>query len=151
MKKPHIFLDSSALFAGVISATGAARVLLELGEYEDIDLSISEFVVLEAERSLAIKSPHSIPHLRNVITKSIANIIRDPSPQEIRENLYLISDPNDVPILLSAMKAKADFLATHNRKHFLDDPKVAELSQILIGTPGDALAWVREYLAREKP
>jgi len=43
-----------------------------------------------------------------------------------------------------------DFLATHNRKHFLDDPKVAELSGLRIGTPGDALAWVRENLAGEK-
>ena len=146
MKKPHIFLDSSALIAGVISETGAAHALLELGENEYIDLTISEFVVLESERSIANKSPRNIPHLRNAIVKSQLNIIRDPSLKEIRENLYLISDPNDVPILLSAMKAKVDFLATHNRKHFLDDPKVAENSGLRIGTPGDALAWVRENL-----
>ena len=150
MKKPHIFLDSSALFAGVISTSGAARALLELGEYEDIDLTINEFVVLETERSIAVKSPHSIPHLRSIIAKSIANIIRDPSPQEIRENLYLISDPNDIPIILSAIRSKADFLVTHDHKHFLDDPKVAELSGLRIGTPGDALTWVRENLAGEK-
>jgi hypothetical protein len=32
MPKFNIFLDSSALIAGVISKTGAAYVLLELGE-----------------------------------------------------------------------------------------------------------------------
>lgn len=150
MKKPHIFLDSSALIAGIISETGAAHALLELGENEYIDLTISEFVVLESERSIALKSPQNIQGLRNAIVKSLLNIIRDPSQKEIRDNLYLISDPNDVPILLSAMKAKVDFLVTHNRKHFLDDPKVAELSGLQIGTPGDALAWVRESLAGEK-
>ena len=150
MKKPHIFLDSSALIAGVISDTGAAHALLELAEEEHIEITISEFVVIESERSVAIKSPQNIPHLRDLIIKSLLNIIRDPSPKEIRDNLYLISDPNDVPILLSAMKAKVDFLATHNRKHFLDDPKVSENSGLKIGTPGDALAWVRENLAGEK-
>jgi predicted nucleic acid-binding protein len=147
MKKPHIFLDSSALIAGIISDTGAAHALLKMGENEYIDLTISELVVLESERTIAIKSPRDIPNLRHVIVQSQLNIIRDPSANEIKENLYLISDPNDVPILLSAMKAKADFLATHNRKHFLNDPKVAELSGLKIGTPGDALAWVRDNLA----
>ena len=150
MKKPHIFLDSSALIAGVISDIGAAHALLELAEEEYIDITISELVVLESERTIAIKSPQNIPHLRDLIIKSLLNIIRDPSPKEIRDNLYLISDPNDVPILLSAIKAKVDYLATHNRKHFLDDPKVVELSGLRIGTPGDALAWVRENLAGEK-
>ena len=146
MKRPHIFLDSSALIAGVISETGAAHALLELAEEEYIDITISEFVILESERSIAIKSPQNILHLREVIVESLLNIIRDPSPKEIRDNLYLIGDPNDVPILLSAMKAKVDFLATHNRKHFLDDPKVSENSGLKIGTPGDTLAWVRDNL-----
>jgi predicted nucleic acid-binding protein len=147
MKKPHIFLDSSALIAGVISDTGAAHALLKLGENKYIDLTISELVVLESERAIAKKSPRDIPNLRNAIVQSQLNIIRNPSLKEISDHLYLIRDPNDVPILLSAMKAKVDFLATHNRKHFLDDPKVSELSGLRIGTPGDALAWVRENLS----
>jgi len=63
-----------------------------------------------------------------------------------KANLYLIDDPNDVPILHAAMKAKIDYLATHHCKHFLDDPKVAEKSGLKIGTPGDVLAWIRENL-----
>jgi len=148
MNKPHIFLDSSALIAGVISDTGAAHALLKLGENEYIDLTISELVILESERSIAVKSPRDIPNLRHIIVQSQLNIIRDPSSQEIRENLYLISDPNDVPILLSAKKAKVDFLVTHNRKHFLDDPKVAELSGLRIGAPSAALSWVRDNLGK---
>ncbi|MBK9207995.1 MAG: hypothetical protein IPL71_06720 [Anaerolineales bacterium] len=51
MKKVNIFLDSSALIAGIISETGAAHVLLQLGETEDIILIISEMVVNETKRS----------------------------------------------------------------------------------------------------
>lgn len=63
-----------------------------------------------------------------------------------QDHLYLIADPDDVPILLAAMQANVEYLATHNRKHFLDDPKVAERAGIKIGTPGDVLAWLRENL-----
>ncbi len=146
MPKFNIFLDSSALIAGAISDTGAAHVLLQLGESEDILLTISEMVIVESERSIAKKSPRNLNDLRSLIKTSRLKIVGDPSKKEVEASLYLIGDPNDVPILLAAMKAKVDYLATHNRRHFLDDPKVAERSGLKIGTPGDVLAWIRENL-----
>ena len=65
---------------------------------------------------------------------------------ETRRRILLGTKNQHVPILLAAMKASVDYLATHDRKHFLDDPKVAESSGLRIGTPGDALAWLRENL-----
>lgn len=146
MAKPNIFLDSSALVAGAISSAGAARAILLLGEFGDIVITISELVVVESERVVARKSPRSLDDLRNLIKISRVKIVRNPLPKDSRSNLYLIKDPADVPILLAAMRAGVDFLVTHNRKHFLDDPKVAENSGLRIGTPGDALAWLRENL-----
>jgi predicted nucleic acid-binding protein len=146
MSKFNIFLDSSALIAGAISETGAAHVLLNLGESRDVLLIVSELVILESERSIAKKAPRSLNDLRHIIRASNLQIVENPSREEVEANLYLISDPYDVPILLAAMKANVDFLVTHNRKHFLDDSKVTEKSGIRIGTPGDALAWLRENL-----
>lgn len=146
MKKINIFLDSSALIAGIISETGAAHVLLQLGETEDIALTISELVLNETERSIARKSPENLGNAKKEIQKSNIKVLQDPSRKEIQANLYLMDDPDDVPILLAAIKAKVDYLATHDHKHFLDDPKVAEKSGIRIGTPGDVLAWLRENL-----
>ncbi len=146
MQKYNIFLDSSALVAGILSETGAAHVLLMLGENEDILLTVSEMVIIESERAITLKSPKNIPILRNAIVSSNLAIVRDPTQKEVEANLYLINDPNDVPILVAAMKAKVDYLATHNRKHFLDDLTVAEKSGLRIGTPGDVLAWLRENL-----
>lgn len=149
MSKFNIFLDSSALIAGAISETGAAHVLLQLGESEDILLTISEMVIVESERSIAKKSPRNLNDLRKLIKTAKLRIVNDPSKKEVEANLYLIEDPNDVPILLAAMKAKVDYLATHNRKHFLDDPKVAEKAGLKIGTPSDVLAWIRENLSSQ--
>ena len=63
MSKFNIFLDSSALIAGVISKTGVAYVLLELGEQEEILLTISEMVITESERAIAKKSPSNLSGL----------------------------------------------------------------------------------------
>lgn len=146
MPKFNIFLDSSALIAGAISESGAAHVLLNLGESRDIVLTVSELVILESERSIARKSPRNLDDLRKLIKATNLRIVQNPSTDEVEANPYLINDPNDVPILLAAMKAKVDYLATHNRKHFLDDPKVSERSGLRIGTPGDVLAWLRDNL-----
>lgn len=130
MKKANIFLDRSALIAGIISETGAAHVLLQLDETEDIALTISELVLNETKRSNGRKKPEDL----------------EIAKQEIQANLYLMEDPDDVPILLATIKAKVDYLATHDHRHFLDDPKVAERAGIKIGTPGDVLTWLRENL-----
>lgn len=146
MPRIKVFLASSALIAGVISSAGAVRALLVMSENRQIEGIISEQVVVESERSIAIKSPRALPGFRQTIKDANLIIVRDPTRNETNENLYLISDPDDVAILLAAKKAKVDFLATHDHKHFLDDPKVAENSGLRIGTPGDALAWLRENL-----
>ncbi len=146
MPKFNIFLDSSALIAGAISESGAAHVLLNLGESRDIVLTVSELVIIESERSIARKSPSNLNDLRRLIKSANLQIVRDPSRKEVEAKLYLINDPTDMPILVAAMKAKVDYLATHNRKHFLDNPKVAELSGLRIGTPGEVLVWLRDNL-----
>jgi len=48
------------------------------------------------------------------------------------------------------MKAGVDYLVTHDRRHFLDDSSVATRSGPQIGTPGEALEWVRGQLVQEE-
>lgn len=146
MPPATLFLDSSALIAGILSARGAARALLLLAEAGEISLVVSAQVIAETERAIARKVPQALPDLRQAIRQSGLRIVRDPSPGQVAEGQHLIAHPPDVPILLAAMEAEVDYLVTLNRKHFLDDPGVAQSSGLRIGTPGDALAWVREHL-----
>ncbi len=143
MSKANLFLDSSALFSGIVSDAGAARILLLLAETDHILLTISEQVVTETERAIARKAPRALNDLRQAILASKARIVRNPSVEEVYAHQDLISHPADVPILLAAMGAGVDFLVTLNRKHFIDDPNVAQRTGLRIGTPGDALQWVR--------
>ncbi|MCK6584431.1 MAG: PIN domain-containing protein [Anaerolineales bacterium] len=149
MSKIKVFLDSSAVMAGVISSAGAARVLLVMSENGQIETFISEQVIVESERSIAKKVPQALPEFRQTLKDANLKVVHNPTQEEIEENLSLIADPDDVPILLAAMRTHVDYLATHNRKHFLNDPKVAEKAGLKIGTPGDVLAWIRENLSSQ--
>jgi len=143
MAKPRLFFDSSALFAGVVSSNGAARALLLLAEAGEIEILISEQVIVETEQAVARKALQSLPTFREALFASQARVVRDPSPADVASHLELIGHPADVPIVLAAMRAGVDFLVTLNRRHFVDDPAVASKAGLRVGAPGDALAWVR--------
>lgn len=146
MSRPSLFLDSSALFAGIVSASGAARALLMMGEQSWVALIISEQVIVETERALARKARSTLPMFREAIRRSNLRIVRNPSVADVEVHADLVRHPPDVPIVLAAMQANVDFLVTLNRRHFVDDPRVASRSGLRIGTPGDALAYVRADL-----
>lgn len=117
-----------------------------LGESQQIRLTISEQVVAETERAVARKIPAALSLVRQAILRSRANILPDPPSAEVEARLGWMTDPTDIPILVAAMIGQVDFLATLNRKHFLDDPIVAQRAGLRMGTPGDALTWVRGQL-----
>lgn len=143
----NLFFDSSVLFTGVASATGAARALLILAETGHITITISEQVVTETERALARKAPRALKDFRRAILASQAQIVHDPSRELVKANLDLVTHSSDIPILLAAMQSNADFFVTLNRKHFIDDPQVAVRSGLKIGSPADALTWVRGQIS----
>jgi predicted nucleic acid-binding protein len=145
----NIFFNSSALMAGIISSEGAARALLLLAEDEKIGITVSEQVIAEVERNLARKVPKALPFARDMILQAKVLIVRDPGVEEVLQHQDWIQHAPDVPILLAAFNARVDFLATLNSRHFIDDPQVSQRSGLRIGTPGDALAWVREQLRKE--
>lgn len=101
-------------------------------------------MISETERALARKAPAVLPYFREALRSTGLRIIRDPSPEEIQVHQNIIKHQVDIPIIVAAMKAGVDYLATLNRRHFIDDPGVASRSGLRIGTPGDALHWVRE-------
>ena len=149
MPKVDIFLDSSALVAGIISAKGAARALLLLGEDTKIILTVSEQVITEVERTFARKAPKVLPFAREIILNANIRILRNPSAADIQRHQDWIKHAADISILTAAWLAKVDFLATLNTHHFIDDAEVAKKSGLRIGTPGDALIWLRDQLGKQ--
>jgi predicted nucleic acid-binding protein len=143
-RRSQLFFDASVLFAGVISAVGAARALLLLSEAGVVAITVSEQVIAETERTLARKAPAAVPFYRETLRASGIRIVKDPPAAEVAAARDMIAHEPDVPILVAAIKVKTGYLVTLNRRHFIEDPEVARRSGLRIGMPGDALAWVRD-------
>ena len=148
MPSLDLFFDSSALVAGIISAQGAARALLLMAEARVLAITVSSQVIVESERAIARVAPHALAPFREAVRSSGLRIVRDPSPEQVQAHLDVIAHSADVPIVVAAMQAGLDYLVTLNRRRFVDDPTVSARSGLRIGSPGDALAWVREQIER---
>jgi len=142
-QRPQLFFDASALIAGVISTVGAARALLLMSEAGVVAITVSEQVIAETERTLARKAPAALSFYRETLRASRIRIVQDPPAAEVAAARDMIAHESDVPILVAAMIIETGYLVTLNRRHFIEDPEVARRSGLRIGTPGDALAWVR--------
>jgi hypothetical protein len=101
-------------------------------------------VIAETERAVARKAPQALTYYREAVRSTHLRVLRDPAYDTVAAHLDLCRHRADIPIILAAMEAGVDFLVTLNRQHFVDDPDVAIRSGLRIGTPGDALAWLRE-------
>jgi predicted nucleic acid-binding protein len=72
--KPRLFLDTSALFAGIWSAQGGARMLLKLGEAGAVELLVSSQVLEEIEDVIRRKAAQLLPSLALLLDRSRAKI-----------------------------------------------------------------------------
>lgn len=148
--KCKVFFDSSALFAGVFSPTGGARLILKLAEGRHLRLIVSQQVLAETERSLRAKAPEVLGRYALLLQEVNVEIVPDPEPEELTPYIALLPHREDVPILVAALKAEADYLVTLNRKHFLEVPGLMEKTELQMGTPGDFIAWYREHWLKVK-
>jgi len=108
----------------------------------NLKIVVSRYVLEEAERNLAQKAPDALPAFRELLTLVAAVVTEKPALEELKRAATYI-DLKDAPIVAAAAKAKVDYLVTWDRKHFIDDPKVAERSGLAIITPDKLMAIVK--------
>ncbi len=144
--KPRLFMDTSALFAGIWSAEGGARMLLKLGEADAVQLLVSSQVLREIEEVIRRKAAQYLPVLAVLVDRSRA-IVVPAAPVEVLERCrVLVPHPGDARILADAWHSNADYLVTLDKAHFLDVSGLASHLPFPLGTPGDCLAWYRQKL-----
>jgi len=144
--KVSVFLDTSALFAGIWSATGGGRMILKLGEAEAIRLLVSPQVLDEIESALRRKAPDMLGLLALLLDRSRVEVVPSPMPETVQDSQALTGHPGDAQVLAAAWEAGANYLVTLDRKHFLDNPALRDTVPFPVGTPGDFLAWYRRRL-----
>jgi hypothetical protein len=98
-------------------------------------------VITEVERNLQNKMPRALPTFQLLVSRSLI-IVSDPDAAELAEHVGL-ADPEDLPILVTAVREECILLATFNLRYYQPGhPSVVVLK------PGDLVLRVRYLLAR---
>ena len=135
----RVFLDASGLFSASYYKTGSSRDLLREAIRGNLKIVVSQHVLEEAERNLSQKAPEALPAFRELLTLVAAEVAEKPTLEELKR-AATYTNLKDAPIVAAAAKAKVDYLVTWDRKHFIDDPKVAGKSGLMILTPDKLMA-----------
>lgn len=148
VRRWKVFLDTSALIAGIISPTGAAHEILRMCEIGLIELFMSKQVITEADRNISSKLPALILDYRLLMQALAPIMAEDPPLNEVERFVKIIHD-QDAPILASAVRAKVDYLITWNTRHFLKSEVKAAVN-FKIMTPGEFLEQFRQFLSEKE-
>jgi len=140
-----VFLDTSALIAGIVSASGAAREVLRLCEAGAVEPLVSRQVLTEADRNLSAKLSALVPGYRHLMRRMSPVLLEDPIRAEVARAAQIIHR-NDAPILAAAINGQVDYLITWNTRHF-HTPSVRRVVRFRIATPGEFLEEFRRLLS----
>jgi predicted nucleic acid-binding protein len=142
-RRIRLFLDSNVLMAGIVSEWGLDKAALSLCATKICRLVLAEVVrdevaenlLLHAERLPLLDAEGVIQDYRRLIKLTDPELVPYPVKDLVQASRHLIRHAPDVPVLLSAIASKPDWLLTHNTKHFTR--AVAKRTSLHIATPGD--------------
>jgi hypothetical protein len=100
---------------------------------EAVKQEVEENLLLHAAKLDAIEAQKLLDEYTGLIKLARPEIVAYPEEAEVLASRRIIAHEADVPVLLSALKARPDWLLTHNTKHFT--PQVAKRTGLKIGTP----------------
>lgn len=142
-RRIRLFLDSNVLTGGIISPWGLDKAALSLCAARLCRLVLAEVVRDEVEENLlvhaeslpSLEADELIEHYRRLIKLTDPEMVSFPEEALVSSSRHLIRHAADVPILLSAIASKPDWLLTHNTKHFTQ--AVAKRTGLRIATPAE--------------
>ena len=142
-RRIRLFLDSNVLAGEIVSPWGLDKATLSLCAAKVCRLVLAEVVrdeveenlLLHAERLPALDADQLIEDYRRLIKLTNPEVVPYPDKDLVRSSQHLIRHAADVPVLLSAMASKPDWLLTHNTKHFTR--AVAAKTELRIATPAE--------------
>lgn len=142
-RRVRLFLDSNVLTGGIISPWGLDKAALSLCAARLCRLVLAEVVrdeveenlLVHAERLPSLVADELIEDYRRLIKLTNPEMVSYPAEALVRSSRHLIRHAADVPILLSAIASKPDWLLTHNIKHFTQ--AVAKRTGLRIATPAE--------------
>lgn len=142
----RVFVDSNVLIEGLFAPWSASRAILILARASVFRIVLSPYVEAEVERALVKRlGRESDEGSRLIDDYALALKLLAPerteriTREEFDSHRSSIRHINDVPVLVTAIKAQPDWLVTANTEHFTAE--VGARTGLQIATP-------REFLTR---
>jgi predicted nucleic acid-binding protein len=139
----RLFLDSNVLTGGIVSPWGLDKAALSVCAARLCKLvlahvvrdEVEENLLLHAERLPSLEGDELIEHYRRLVKLTDPEMVPYPAEALVSSSRHLFRHAADVPVVLSAMASKPDWLLTHNTKHFTQ--AVAKRTGLRIATPAE--------------
>jgi putative PIN family toxin of toxin-antitoxin system len=143
-KKKKVFLDASVLIAAAASPGGGSSLVLEVCRGRNFYAATTRKVLLEAQRNIRKKlSRDALLRFYKEIASLKAEIVNTATQEELSQYNDIITT-KDSRVIACAVKCNADFLITLDRRHFQTEAIKKENLSVIIMTPKEFLAWVKE-------
>ena len=137
----RLFLDANVIYSASRSIRGASYVIFQLREKLSFSLVTSKLALVESEKNLFEKERSEvIDHFYELI-KSIEVI--DIDSDDAKRRYKDVIEEKDAPILYGALKSKADYLLTLDKKHFFTKRLTQSKFSFKIMTPGEFIRILR--------
>jgi hypothetical protein len=128
---------------GIVSSWGLDKAVLSLCAAKVCRLVLAEVVRDEVEEALlnhaqrltSSDAEDLIDVYHRLLGLTDPEIVPYPNRELVRANRHIIKHEPDVPVLLSAIASKPDWLLTHNRRHFTK--AVARRTSLKIAPPAE--------------
>lgn len=139
----RLFLDSNVITGGIVAPWGLDKAVLSLCAAGISRLVFAEVVrdevdaniLTHAERLPSPAAQELLAVYNKLLDLCEPEIVASPDADLVRANRHLIRHEADVPVLLSAITSKPDWVLTHNTRHF--SRAVAERTSLRIATPAE--------------
>jgi predicted nucleic acid-binding protein len=138
-----VFLDTSVVFAAVLSPDGGSRKLFQLAEAGVLRLVVGPIVLRECDEVVRTKKPSSAPQLAQLLAVSRTESSSTPTARQIKAAKQYVQYAPDAHVLAEAIQAAPDWFVTHDKAHFLKQRGKFTLP-FEIGTPGDLIQKLKD-------
>lgn len=129
-KGPRVFLDANILIRGITLPRFPYEVLQHAARGDFIPI-FSPLVLDSARLYVRKLFPEHLEALDTLLELLDYELAPDPPPEEVAAHAGLVRDAKDIPVALSAIQAKADYLVSTDRGFTDVDETTAELRRYL--------------------
>jgi predicted nucleic acid-binding protein len=142
----EITLETSVIFAAVLSPAGGSRMLFQLSEAKVIRIILGAHILKESEEVVRRKMLSSLPELARLMSAGRVEVRESVGVEHLDYARQIVSYRPDAYVLAEAMAIRPDWFITHDKIHFLHDEKLRNNLPFQLGTPGDLLQDLKQKL-----